>query len=215
MRKSSIFAGIFILTVFVIYSARIDEYLASLTYDYSTREFYGEIHLWCKVIYYSIPVITVFLILIPLIQIFKDRSNSQNIRKSAIIILFSLLLGPGLIVNTIFKDHWGRPRPYQVLRDGKPFAPVYEPHWGNSKDNSFPCGHASVGFFIGVPLLALRRRRAAIIVSVGFGSIVGVVRMLQGGHYLSDVVFCAIFVLLSAELVNFIVNRLMKGNTYG
>lgn len=201
-----------ILSIFVFYSPIIDQYLANLTYNHVTHKFYGEVHLWCKIIYYSIPVITTLLIVFYIFKFIKCGANTNVIRKQAAIVLLSLLLGPGLIVNTVFKDHWGRPRPYQVMRDGKVFSPVYEPHWGNSSSNSFPCGHGSIGFFVGVPLLARGRRKAGTILSLGFGSLVGLVRMLQGGHYLSDVVFCAIFVILSFELVNYSINKFTKSS---
>ena len=204
--------SLIILSVFIFYSPIIDQYLANLTYNHVTHEFYGEVHLWCKIVYYSIPVITVFLIVFYLFKFIKGGVNTKVVRKQAAIVLLSLLLGPGLIVNTVFKDHWGRPRPYQVMRDGKVFSPVYEPHWGHSSSNSFPCGHGSIGFFVGVPLLASGRRKAGTIFSVGFGSLVGLVRMLQGGHYLSDVVFCAVFVFLSFELVNYSINRFTKSS---
>lgn len=211
----AILIGLIILTVFVIYSPEIDKYLASLTYNYVTKKFYGEIHLWCKIIYHSIPVITVLLIVIPLFKLIKWKSNTKLIKKQAAIILLSFVLGPGLIVNTLFKDHWGRPRPYQVLRDGKIFSPFYKPHFGNPSNNSFPCGHGSIGFFVGVPLIVAGRRKAGIILSLGFGSLVSLVRMLQGGHYLSDIIFCAIFVLLSVGLVNYTINRYTKSETHG
>ena len=207
-----ILLSLIILSIFVFYSSIIDQYLANLTYNNVNQEFYGEVHLWCKMIYYSIPVITSILIIFYLFKFLKDWANNNVVRKQAAIILLSLLLGPGLIVNTVFKDHWGRPRPYQVMRDGKVFSPVYEPHWGNSSSNSFPCGHGSIGFFVGVPLLARGRRKAGATLSLGFGTLVGLVRMLQGGHYLSDVVFCAIFVILSFELVNYSINRFMKSS---
>ena len=206
----SILIGVLLLVVFVIYSSSIDQYLAGLTYNPITKKFYGEVHLWCQIVYYSIPFITVLLIVIPLFKLIKWKSNTSLVKKQSAIILLSLFLGPGLIVNTLFKDHWGRPRPYQVLRDGKAFSPFYEPHFGNPSNNSFPCGHASIGFFVGVPLLVAGRRKAGTILNLSFGSLVSLVRMLQGGHYLSDVIFCAIFVLLSVEFVNYTVNRFSK-----
>ena len=35
-----------------------------------------------------------------------------------------MALGPGLMVNTIFKDHWGRPRPVmlEVFSSAQPFV---------------------------------------------------------------------------------------------
>lgn len=201
------------VAIYVPYSPQSDQYIAMLTYNANTERFYGEVHLWCKIIYYSIPVVTTLFILIPLFRLITSSStiDPKNTRRISIIILLSLAIGPGLLVNTVFKDNWGRPRPYQVLRGGKTFFPVWKYNWGNKKDNSFPCGHASMGFFLGVPLLARNKRRNGLILSFAGGALVGTVRILQGGHFLSDVIFCAIIVWFSAELVNYIVNRTMKG----
>ena len=205
-------AGLVVLMIFIYFSPGIDQYLARLAYNPTIERFYGEVHLWCKIVYYSVPVLTTLLIVIPLIQIFRSNStlNPKATRRAAIIVLLSMAIGPGLLVNTIFKENWGRPRPYQVLRDGKTFSPLWRDNWGDSKSNSFPCGHASIGFFLGVPLLACGRRRQGYLVGLSAGAFIGLVRMLQGGHYLSDVVFCGIFVWLSAELVVYSINRVMK-----
>lgn len=191
-----------LLAGFVIVSPAIDKYFAAMTYNANLGKFYGELHLWCKIVYYSIPAITALLVVTSLWLLFT------RLRKMALIVLLSLALGPGLIVNVVFKDHWGRPRPYQVFRDGKTFLPVWQPNFNQANDNSFPCGHASIGFFLGVPFLACRQRQRGLIIGLIAGLFVGVVRMLQGGHYLSDVVFCGVFVWVCAELVIYWMNKI-------
>lgn len=199
------------LIAFVIVSPDIDQSLSIIPYNSNITRFYGETHLWCSIVYYSVPVITTLCVLIPLWYLFKSRSmeNPKKTRAAALIVVLSLAIGPGLIVNTVFKNNWGRPRPYQVIRDGKTFSPVYKPNFNQPKNNSFPCGHASIGFFLGVPLLARGFRRKGLIISAVAGSFIGFVRMLQGGHYLSDVIFSGVLVWLAAELVTYIVNRVM------
>lgn len=46
-------------------------------------------------------------------------------RTAALFVVALLALGPGLIVNTVFKDHWGRPRPADIVQFGerKPIVP--------------------------------------------------------------------------------------------
>lgn len=189
--------GLILITIFVMFSPSIDQYFASMAYDPSTRVFYGERASWCRVIYYLVPVITVGIILLPIAYFLKSRKNpsaKKNVINFALVVYLALSIGPGIVVNVIFKEHWGRPRPYQVLRDGKSYSPFWQPHFNNKKDNSFPGGHASMGFFMGIPFFALNRRKQAVVVSLLGGTIVGLVRILQGGHYFSDVVFSGIFV---------------------
>jgi len=193
-----------VAAVFVVFSPEIDQYLAALSYTETTKTFYGERALWCKIIYHCVPIIVVGLVLVPLIWLFRARHDSgkcKTIVKFGLMTYMALILGPGLVVNVIFKDHWGRPRPYQVLRDGKQYSPFWQPHFTEKENNSFPGGHASIGFFLGVPFLALRRKKTAIILSLIGGAVVGTVRILQGGHYLSDVLFAGVFVWLISALV--------------
>lgn len=202
--------------MFVIFSPKIDQFLALASYNELARVFYGEEALWCKIIYKAVPVITVVLILLPLVWLFKSRHDKKKIKqvtKFGLIVYLSLALGPGLVVNVLLKDHWGRPRPYQVLRDNEQYSPFWVPHFSNNRDNSFPGGHASIGFFLGIPLLALGRKKSAVIVSLGGGVLVGSVRILQGGHYFSDVIFSGIFVWLIAWFVIHSVAKLNWGVT--
>lgn len=116
-------------------------------------------------------------------------------------LLLSLLIGPGLIVNLLFKEHWGRARPVQVTQFGgeKSFTPAFVVAHQCRHNCSFTCGHASSGFyFIAPALLERKRRRRRLYVSLAilFGLLIGLGRMAQGGHFLSDVVFSLFFVAI-------------------
>lgn len=215
-RTVLIIAYITIFCIFIAISGNVDNYLSFLPYDINTNKFYGETHLWCSVVYYSIPVIVVIIVVLSLLLLlFYKKLNLPfgSVKRFVIITLLSLSIGPGLITNTVLKDNWGRPRPYQVIRDGAKFRPVYKPDFGASQYNSFPCGHATVGFFLGVPLLVIGRRKRGLIVSILGGGFVGLVRFLQGGHYLTDVIVSGIIVWGVAELVMYVYDRLFKGST--
>ncbi len=175
----------------------IDYFISTLCFNANTKIFYGETHLWCKLIYYLVPILVTLTVAITIIlliiTIISDKFKPQ-LKKQLIIILLSLAIGPGLIVNTILKNTWGRPRPYQVLRDGAKFHQFYQVDLFNKQNNSFPSGHASIGFFLGSILLIFKRHKSAIAIMVLLGGIIGLVRILQGGHYLSDVIFSGIIV---------------------
>jgi len=120
---------------------------------------------------------------------------SDRFRRTTLFLGLVLLLGPGLVVNGILKPGWGRPRPSQTLEFGgnTPYREVFEMAGANGH-KSFPCGHASMGYFWIAPgflLLRSRRRIALLIIALGlaYGSYVGVARMAQGAHYLSDVIW--------------------------
>jgi lipid A 4'-phosphatase len=113
--------------------------------------------------------------------------------KAAIFLLLSLAIGPGLVVNALFKDHWGRARPAQIAGFGgdKRFTPAFVPSDQCRRNCSFPAGDPAVGFSLvsaGFLVAAPRRRRRAVSGAIALGAIIGVVRIAQGGHFLSDVV---------------------------
>jgi len=114
-------------------------------------------------------------------------------RRAGIFLLLALALGPGLVVNSLFKDHWGRARPAQVTEFGgdKRFTPAFAPSDQCRSNCSFPAGDPSVGFFLVAAaflLPARRARRNATAAALGLGALLGLMRIAQGGHFLSDVV---------------------------
>lgn len=125
-------------------------------------------------------------------------------RRPALFLILAALLGPGLVVNVAFKDHYGRPRPREVQELGgvQRFLPVWVPG-ADREAKSFPCGHCAMGFYVATPYLVLRRRRRGL--ALGFaaaglvsGGLLGVARMMAGGHFLSDVIWSAGMVWLVA-----------------
>lgn len=114
-------------------------------------------------------------------------------RRAALYLLLMLALGPGLMVNTVFKDHWGRARPTQIVEFGgtQKFTPAFVPTDQCTTNCSFPAGDPAVGFFlVSAALLVpgLATRRWAIAGAVVAGAALGLMRIAQGGHFLSDVV---------------------------
>lgn len=128
-------------------------------------------------------------------------------RRVALFLLLSLAVGPGLVVNVVFKDNWGRPRPSTIQEFNGPntYVRPLVPSRQCDDNCSFASGHGALGFWAVAPaLLAPRRwRRAALGAALGFGAMVGVVRIMQGGHFLSDVVASAFITIgISVALYN-------------
>ncbi len=117
-------------------------------------------------------------------------------RRAAWFMLFVMVVGPGILVNGTFKEHWGRPRPREITEFGG--KENYVKVWvkGDAKGKSFPCGHASMGFYLSIPFLFLRSRHKKwawifFIFGTLYGSLIGYARMVAGGHFASDVVWAA------------------------
>lgn len=113
--------------------------------------------------------------------------------RALVFITLATALGPGLLVNTMLKDHWGRARPAQIEEFGGPlkFTPAPLTSDQCPKNCAFVSGHAALGFSLvsfAFLLPAGRRRRTAIVAALGFGALVGLARIAGGRHFLSDVV---------------------------
>jgi len=109
----------------------------------------------------------------------------------------ALIIGPGLLVNAAFKEHYGRPRPRQVAEFGgnQQFRPLSEPTF-DGRGKSFPSGHASMGFFWFAPGIYFwsRRRRTAwgfVGLALLHGGLMGFGRIAQGAHWPSDILWSA------------------------
>lgn len=121
--------------------------------------------------------------------IYKQRR--RWIRPGLFLVIL-LIIGPGLVVNAVFKDYWGRPRPREIVQFGgnKEFLHPWQKgvaHMGRS----FPSGHSSAAFYLTAPYFIYRRRkpmiaRAWFIGGFSFGLMMSVARITQGGHFLSD-----------------------------
>lgn len=132
-------------------------------------------------------------------------------KAAGLLVVLSLALGPGLVVNAIFKDHWRRPRPRQTITLGGDHAYV-PPFRMGPAGKSFPCGHCSVGFAYGALSYALRRRRPVaariwLAASVLAGAVLGYGRVASGGHFASDVVVAAVLTYGTMAIVYYAVLR--------
>lgn len=114
-------------------------------------------------------------------------------------LLLSLAVGPGLFANLLFKENWGRARPSQITQFGG--DNLYTPPFlvTNQCDSncSFVSGHGALGFWVTAFafLLPVVWRSAGLTAALCFGVVVGVVRIIQGGHFLSDVLYSGVLVV--------------------
>lgn len=121
----------------------------------------------------------------------------------------TLALGPGLLVETLLKSHWGRARPNDTVYFGGEAA--YTPPGWMAQECAHNCafvsGHAALAFWMTAYafLLPPSLRRRGLLAGLALGGLVGAVRVIQGAHFLSDVVFAAALILT----VNALMARLL------
>ncbi|MFV0340728.1 MAG: phosphatase PAP2 family protein [Parachlamydiaceae bacterium] len=126
----------------------------------------------------------------------------KKYRAAALTILLTFALGSGLMVNGVFKEYWGRPRPKQVEEFGgtQAFRPFYSPNLFHQPQpsKSFPCGHCAMGFFFFSLAFIGLQMRSKTVTAIGFalalilGIALSATRILQGGHFFSDTYFSAL-----------------------
>jgi lipid A 4'-phosphatase len=107
-----------------------------------------------------------------------------------------LVIGPGVVGNAILKDNWGRARPVHLTEFGgtKTYSPPLVPSNQCEKNCSFVAGEASMAYatFFAAAFLFAGMGTRLLCAGVLAGLFSGAVRMSQGAHFLSDVVFAGV-----------------------
>lgn len=135
---------------------------------------------------------------------------AEQVARRWLWLLSCLVVGPGLLVNGLLKEHWGRPRPRATdLFGGEaPFQKVWVITDWCDRNCSFVSGEASsAAWLVAAALMAPRRIRKAVIALVAlYASAVSINRIAFGGHYLSDVVLawllCALVFIAMFRLIH-------------
>jgi len=131
-------------------------------------------------------------------------------RRDATVLALTVLLGPGLLVNGIFKEHADRPRPVQTVGLGgtAAYTPPFALPGPLDDGKSLPCGHCSVGFALIALWLVWTGRhlwlaRSALALALVLGFALGYARVAAGGHWPSDVLLAAAMSAATAGAVHF------------
>jgi len=201
--------------VLLVTFPQIDLAIAGLFYD-PFDGFYLRENPLVRLVFHGVPwitrtvVVSLVLFLLAAWTIWRRHAFFLRQRRTALYLLLVMIIGPGLLVNTVFKDHWGRARPSQVEAFGgtKQFTRAALPTDQCERNCSFVSGHASVGFFfLAFAFVWPRRRVFWLAAGTGLGLGIGLVRIMQGGHFFSDVIFCGIVVYLTARVLHVVLFR--------
>ncbi|HEY1311495.1 MAG TPA: phosphatase PAP2 family protein [Pseudolabrys sp.] len=146
-----------------------------------------------------------------LIKLIHPRRKMLVSGRAVIFLMSTLVLGPGLLVNVTLKDHWGRPRPIEVTQfEGtEHYVPWWDPRGECDKNCSFVSGDVAGAIWTMAPaaLAPPQWRAFAYGGSLALGAVIAALRVMQGGHFVSDTIFAGVFTFLIIWVVYGLIYR--------
>ena len=117
--------------------------------------------------------------------------------KEIVLLWISQIISVLIFVNLILKNFWGRARPNDVVELGgkESFSPWFEISNACETNCSFVSGDASVGFSI-IILYLITKKIIFLYGSFVAGLVLGLIRIMAGGHFLSDIFFAGFFIVI-------------------
>ena len=115
-----------------------------------------------------------------------------------------------IIVNGLLKGLWGRSRPNDILEFGGDnfFTQWYKIGDSCFSNCSFVSGDSSVGFAL-IMFYLITKKNIYCLLAIFFGSSLGLIRIMAGGHFFSDIIFSQIVVTLSLFTTFLLYKRLI------
>lgn len=222
-RELLILGGITLAVTLICWLTDLDIRISRIFYvpDHPVHPWiHGEFMLW-RMLYRSDNYLTAVLgaISIGCVVVGLAVRRRRILLRYGLFILLSSSIASGLLVNEVFKEHWGRPRPDSIVELGgeRTYLPPLAkgpPEGGKS----FPSGHASIGFSYLAIWFILRGRRSkfarpALIGGLALGGLLGLGRIIQGRHFLSDVLWAASISYLVCLVLYHLVFRFREGTS--
>jgi lipid A 4'-phosphatase len=195
--------GVAVGVVFGVWP-RLDLAVSAPFYDPTIHDFPLNGHVWSQHARDAARLLITLLIVpagVALLGKILWPRRPMLIKVEAVLFLIgTLAVGPGLLANTLLKDHWGRARPIDVTAFGgsSRFTAWWDPRGDCPNNCSFVAGEAAGAFWTLAPaaLAPPQWRALAYGLALAFGTAVGVLRIAGGGHFFTDVVFAGVFMYL-------------------
>src|SRR5262245_28452341 len=191
--------GILVEFLFLV-SPDIDQ-IVSGVFHIGDGAFSGQSPIWVKMLRNLFLGVFYLSIAVSLVGLFMTRDRMRTWLHLEFaqwwFLAICIAVGPGLVANAVFKDHWGRARPKQVVEFGgsTTFTPPLIPTNQCTNNCSFVSGEAASIFmpFYAAALILPQWASIALISGTFLGLAAGLVRISQGAHFLSDVIFAGVF----------------------
>src|SRR5665213_3160760 len=146
-----------------------------------------------------------------LIKLIHPRRKMLVSGRAVVFLISTLVLGPGLLVNVTLKNHWGRPRPVEVTQfEGtEHYVSWWDPRGDCPKNCSFVSGDVAGAIWTMAPaaLAAPQWRALAYGAALALGAGMSVLRVMAGGHFITDTIFAGVFTYLIIWIVHGLIYR--------
>jgi len=160
-----------------------------------------------------LPIILFYIFIFPLFSkklFFQQLYFGHIFKLKEVVFLWSAsLIGLIFIINLALKNFWGRSRPGDVINFGgtDSFTPWYQITDQCISNCSFVSGDSSVGFAL-IVFYFLVKKKIYLWIALTFGLCLGLIRIMEGGHFISDVVFSGIVIFIFYPLCyNFYIKK--------
>lgn len=135
-----------------------------------------------------------------IVKLLLPRRKMLISGRATVFLIATMALAPGLLVNVLLKDHWGRPRPIDVTQLGgnQNFVAWWDPRGDCPANCSFVSGDVAGAVWTIAPaaLAPPHWRALAYAAALALGAGMGTIRVMAGAHFPSDVIFAGIFTFL-------------------
>ena len=197
----------FVFAIFITKAPGFDIYVSSIFY-YDNNQFLLQSYYIISILFRKIllPVLLIYIFVLPIISRFsfikKIYFNYKFSFKEIVFIWVSGSITLILFINVLLKGMWGRVRPNDILIFGgdSNFTPWYK--FGDlcTSNCSFVSGDASVGFMLMV-FYFIMKKNIYCYLGLLFGTSLGFIRLIAGGHFFSDIVFSQLVVTTSLSVL--------------
>ena len=159
------------------------------------------------------PIMCLVVLLLDFVN--KKQKVKGFLNKRSRFAIFGFILGPiigcGIIANLFFKENWGRARPVHIQEFGgtKTFSNPFVISDQCERNCSWISGETSAAFsfFVGTIIL---KNHYFIFLNFILGFLVFFCRLSMGGHFFSDNMFGALFMLYLAFSYRYIFYLCLK-----
>lgn len=200
-----------LILIFLTFGPSFDLFFSDLFYkgdnQFVLQSFYFSVILVREIL---LIFIIFYILLLPLVSSFiplKIIYFGHKFNFKEFIFIWAAAVLHTILIH-LLKNLWGRARPNETLQfgGGDNFSPWYVVSEACTSNCSFVSGDSAVGFSL-ILLYFVSKNLIYLFLSVCLGLLFGLVRVAEGAHFLSDVVFSGLIVFLFALLMSGLIKK--------